>query len=435
MFYLIETDTQFKILQSKIAKSCYIDYIYGNDNIHPALAKIIAIYISNLDEDKGYILPINHPECINLPKDKVFDYIKTLENIYVLDKKAALHANPLKSYTDIQYKYYYTKNEPFPNEFDTQAHTYFYRKFPQIKVNKIIPIGKHYERCQERKRALIPWFSVHVGTMFDEKIIPSLYLLEKNSLQINDKFDDYHNPKYKRHSVQNNNIYGWYNPYTTTGRPVNNFNGINFVGLKHDNGERNCFVPKNDYFIEMDYDSFHPHLIANMIGYKFEDYPYHELAKLYFNTDNPTPSQYKESKILTFKQIYGGVNKKYLYHPFFKGIQKYTNEKWNEFQERGYTVNYCSKQIKKENHKEMTKAKLFNYLIQAKETDQNMHTLGAIHTALKSYKTKVVLYNYDAFVFDFCNAEYDSLFKTLEYIVSGEYPISIKKGIHYGALQ
>ena len=357
MFYLIETDTQFKILQNKIAKSCYIDYIYGNDNTHPALAKIIAIYISNLDEDKGYILPIKHPECINLPKDEIFDYIKTLEKIYILDKKAALHANPLKSYTDIQYKYYYTKNEPFPNEFDTQAHTYFYRKFPQIKVNKMIPIGKHYERCQERKRALMPWFSVHVGNMFDEKIIPSLYLLEKNSLQINDKFDDYHNPNYKRHSVQNNNIYGWYNPYTTTGRPVNNFNGINFVGLKHGTGERDCFVPKNDYFVEMDYDSFHPHLIANMIGYNFEDYPYHELAKLYFNTDNPTPSQYKESKILTFKQIYGGVNRKYLHHPFFKGIKKYTDEKWNEFQERGYTVNYCSKRIKKENHKEMTKAK------------------------------------------------------------------------------
>ena len=130
MFYLIETDIQFKILQNKIAKSCYIDYIYGNDNIHPALAQIIAIYISNLDEDKGYILPIKHPECINLPKDKVFNYLKTLEEIYILDKKAALHANPLKSYTDIQYKYYYTKNEPFPDEFNTQAHTYFYRKFP-----------------------------------------------------------------------------------------------------------------------------------------------------------------------------------------------------------------------------------------------------------------------------------------------------------------
>ena len=88
MFYLIETDTQFKILRSKIEGSCYIDYIYGNDNTHPALAEIIGIYVSELYEDKGYILPINHPECINLPKDEVFDYIKTLEKIYILDKNS-----------------------------------------------------------------------------------------------------------------------------------------------------------------------------------------------------------------------------------------------------------------------------------------------------------------------------------------------------------
>ena len=82
----------------------------------------------------------------------------------------------------------------------------------------------------------------------------------------------------------------------------------------------------------------------------------------------------------------------------------------------------------------MTKAKLFNYLIQSKETSENLYTLSLIHKLLKNYKTNVVLYNYDAFVFDFCDAEYNSLFKTLEYIVSGEYPISIKKGYHYGAL-
>ena len=435
MFYLIETQHQFKILQARITKSCYIDYIYGNDNTHPALAEIIAIYISNLNNDKGYILPINHPECINLPKDEVFDYIKTLKKIYVLDKKAALHANPLKSYTDIQYKYYYTKNEPFPNEFDTQAHTYFYRKFPQTKVNKMIPIGKHYERCQERKRTLIPWFSIEIGhNDFDNYMIPNLYELEKNPLEINSKFDDYLKPKCKKHSIKDNGIYGWYNPYTTTGRPVNNFNGINFVGLKHDSGERDCFVPKNDYFIEMDYDSYHPYLIARMVGYKFENYPYNELAKLYFNTDNPTPEQYKESKILTFKQIYGGVNKKYLHHPFFRKIQDYTNQKWNEFQLSGYTVNSCWKKIKKENHKEMTKAKLFNYLIQAKETSENIHTLSLIHKLLKNYKTKVVLYNYDAFVFDFCDEEYNSIYDTLSNIIKDKYPISIKKGNHYGAL-
>ena len=82
----------------------------------------------------------------------------------------------------------------------------------------------------------------------------------------------------------------------------------------------------------------------------------------------------------------------------------------------------------------MTKAKLFNYLIQAKETSQNMDTLSVIHRTLKNYKTKVVLYNYDAFVFDFCNDEYDSLFGILKNIVMDKYPISIKKGSHYGAL-
>ena len=434
MFYLIETQHQFKILRGKIAKSCYIDYIYGNDNTHPALAEIIGIYISNLDDDKGYILPINHPECINLQKDEVFYYIESLKKIYILDKKAALHANPLKSYTDIQYRYYCAKNEPFPNEFNTQAHAWYYRKFPQTKVNKMIPIGKHYERCQKRKRALIPWFSSKEGLHYDEIIIPNLYELEKNSLKINDKFNKYFKLKNNKYSIKDNNIYGWYNPYTTTGRPVNNFNGINFVGLKHSTGERDCFIPKNDYFIEMDYDSFHPYLIADMIGYKFKDYPYHELAKLYFNTNNPTPSQYKESKILTFKQIYGGVNKKYLHHPFFKGIQKYTDEKWDEFQERGYTMNYCWKKIKKENHKEMTKAKLFNYLIQSKETDQNIYTLSLIHSILENCKTKVVLYNYDAFVFDFCDSEYNNLFSTLSNVVMDKYPMSIKKGYHYGAL-
>ena len=58
----------------------------------------------------------------------------------------------------------------------------------------------------------------------------------------------------KKFSIKEDHIYGWYNPYTTTGRPVNNFNGLNFVGLKHDNGERDCFEPDNDFFVEMDYD-------------------------------------------------------------------------------------------------------------------------------------------------------------------------------------
>ena len=434
MFYLIETDTQFKILQNKIAKSCYIDYIYGNDNIHPALAKIIAVYISNLDEDKGYILPIKHPECINLPKDKVFDYIKTLENIYVLDKKAALHANPLKSYTDIQYKYYYTKNEPFPNEFDTQAHTYFYRKFPQIKVNKMIPIGKHLERCNNKYNEIIGYTSRKTNEYVDNILLPTLYKLEQNGLKFNDKFDNYFTLKNKKYSIKDDHIYGWYNPFTTTGRPVNNFNGINFVGLKHDNGERDSFEPDNDLFIEMDYDGYHPRLIGDIVGFLFEDNVHNTLAQIYFKSKEITPQQYKESKTLTFKQIYGGIDKANLHHPFFRKTQDFIDIIWEVFNVDEY-VNVGPYSIKKDDHPKIHAQKLFNYYIQATETYTNIEKIKIIQDYLKDKQTKLVLYIYDAFIFDMSKSDGKQTLIDLKNILSDKFPIKLKTGNHYGALK
>ena len=92
------------------------------------------------------------------------------------------------------------------------------------------------------------------------------------------------------------------------------------------------------------------------------------------------------------------------------------------------------RKITKENHPNITKYQLFNYLIQAKETIHNYEILRNINFFLKDYKTKVVLYNYDAFVFDFCEDEYDVIFGILKNIVMSDFPISIKRGKHYGAL-
>ena len=73
-------------------------------------------------------------------------------------------------------------------------------------------------------------------------------------------------------------------------------------------------------------------------------------------------------------------------------------------------------------------------MIQAKETGHNFEILKTINGFLKDYKTNVVLYNYDAFVFDFCEDEYDVIFGILKNIVMSDFPISIKRGKHYGAL-
>ena len=390
MFYLIETKNQLSKLKEKLPfnQYTYLEYIQGNDNTHPALAEIIAVYLNV--EDKGYIIPINHPECINWDEDVVFSVLSNYE-FKVYDKKAALHLNPQISYTDIQHQ------TPLQTQHTTQAHAWYYRKFPHTKVNKMIPIGKHLERCNSKYNEIIGFPHV-INTYFDDKLLPALYRLEKNALKFNSKFDEYFKPKCKKFSIKENHIYGWYNPYTTTGRPVNNFNGINFVGLKHDNGERDCFEPDNDFFVEMDYDGYHPRLIGDIVGYRFHGNVHNELAQIYFKSKEITPQQYKESKTLTFKQIYGGIDKANLYHPFFRKTQDFINIIWEEFNKEGKII--CGGyEIKKENHPKIHAQKLFNYYIQATETYTNVEKINKIQDYLEDKKTKLVLYIYDAFIF------------------------------------
>jgi len=425
MFYLIETKNQLNKLKEKLSfnQYTYLEYIQGNDNTHPALAEVIAVYLNV--EDKGHIIPINHPECINWDKDTVFSVLSNYE-FKVYDKKAALHLNPQLSYTDIQHQ------TPLQTQHTTQAHAWYYRKFPHTKVNKMIPIGKHLERCNSKYNEIIGFPHV-INTYFDDKLLPALYRLEKNALKFNSKFDDYFTIKCKKFSVKEDHIYGWYNPYTTTGRPVNNFNGINFVGLKHDNGERDCFEPDNDFFVEMDYDGYHPRLIGDIVGYQFHGNVHNELAQIYFKSKEITPQQYKESKTLTFKQIYGGIDKANLHHPFFRKTQQFINIIWEEFNKKG-EIKCGGYIIKKKNHPKIHSQKLFNYYIQATETYTNVEKIKTTQNYLKDKKTKLVLYIYDAFIFDVAKLDGKQTLIDLQNILNDKFPIKVKTGKHYGVL-
>ena len=296
----------------------------------------------------------------------------------------------------------------------------------------MIPIGKHLERCNSKYNEIIGFPHV-INTYFDNKLLPALYRLEKNALKFNSKFDEYFKPKCKKFSIKEDHIYGWYNPYTTTGRPVNNFNGINFVGLKHDNGERDCFEPDNDFFVEMDYDGYHPRLIGDIVGYRFHGNVHNELAQIYFRSKEITPQQYKESKTLTFKQIYGGIDKANLHHPFFRKTQDFINIIWEEFNNKG-KITCGGYEIKKENHPKIHAQKLFNYYIQATETYTNVEKIKIIQDYLKTKQTKLVLYIYDAFVFDVAKQDGKQTLIDLENILSEKFPIKLKIGKHYGAL-
>jgi hypothetical protein len=80
----------------------------------------------------------------------------------------------------------------------------------------------------------------------------------------------------------------------------------------------------------------------------------------------------------------------------------------------------------------MTRSKLFNYVIQSKETSTNVDLLKLVFDLLKGKKTKLVLYTYDAFLFDYSKEDGDLIQEVINIL---DYPVSIKQGKTYHGLE
>ena len=58
------------------------------------------------------------------------------------------------------------------------------------------------------------------------------------------------------------------------------------------------------------------------------------------------------------------------------------------------------RKLKNGNFRNMNKNKLFNYLLQATETELNMKSISKLNKYLSDKKTKLVLYTYDSYLLD-----------------------------------
>ena len=81
----------------------------------------------------------------------------------------------------------------------------------------------------------------------------------------------------------------------------------------------------------------------------------------------------------------------------------------------------------------MNPNKLFNYLIQLNETEYNMKMLSDLTTIVKPYKSKLVLYQYDSFLFDFCLDDGKEFLHKVRTTIeqNGNFPVKVSKGINY----
>ena len=427
MFYIIEKSSQ---LQQLSFEDCFVRFIPFNNNFHPALTELSLVYVRPLDSKKGYILCLNHNESLSLNKDEVFNWLDTLGKIWVLDKKQSLHwYNNSDKLFDVNFL------EPVDiKSLDNACISYYYSKHNALSnVNCLIPISKHYEMCETIFDMALPIIKQYtlsnVTFQFNNfRTANVFYNIEKNGIKVDKNcFIDYYNGKLTnpQFSLSRSKIYTQYNLYTTTSRPSNTFNSINFAALHKDDGERACFKPENDKFIELDFQGYHPRLIGEMIGFDFpkDKNTYDVLGEL-------LGVSRQEAKELTFKQLYGGVWSEYQNKPFFKDVIKYTDSMWDTYQYGGSIK--CDNKIFIRDDENITCTKLFNYIVQSKETSTNVDLLKLVFDKLKDKKTKLVLYTYDAFLFDYSNED-KGLIQEIVNIL--DYPVNIKQGKTYHGLE
>jgi hypothetical protein len=253
------------------------------------------------------------------------------------------------------------------------------------------------------------------------------YNIETNGIKVDKNcFISYYqgkltNPQF---SLNRSKIYTQYNLLTTTSRPSNTFNSINFAALHKDDGERACFKPENDKFIELDFQGYHPRLIGEMIDFHFP-----KDANTYVMLGQLLGVTQQEAKELTFKQLYGGVWPEYQYKPFFKDVNMFIDDMWDTYQ---YGGKYETENKIFMPDANMTKSKLFNYIVQSKETSTNVELLELVFNLLEGKKTKLVLYTYDAFLFDYSNEDKGLIQEIINIL---DYPVNIKQGKTYHGLE
>lgn len=433
MFYIIESEKQINFLKNY--KEVFLHPIKFHDRVHSQISPLTAIYLRPLLCEKGYILPIHHPEGLNLSEDLLSALLSSFEHIYVWDKKEWGRYGAFKGVKDLRLKHTLSETEKIDLSTDNPSYHYFYRKFGHLSnINQIIPISKLHEYCEEfyeKVKPLIQKEEPPGYSFFNNTAIPVFYLLEQSGVGIVEQmFKKQFSVEAPGYSIQDGKIYTEYNLGNYTTRPTNTFNKVNFAAIPKEQAFRSCFSPQNDQFVEMDYSGYHLRLIGQEIGYSFgEDSPHEHLSRLLLGKQEISSEEHDRIKQSNFQAIYGYISPELSQLEFYQKLKQFRKELHKKHKEQGYIeVPISGKRFGKE-VEDFLPEKLTNYYIQALETSLNIQTLKQVLQYLEGRRTKIVLYTYDAVVLDYNKKDGEEVLEGIKKIMErgGSVPVSVKK--------
>jgi hypothetical protein len=178
----------------------------------------------------------------------------------------------------------------------------------------------------------------------------------------------------------------------------------------------------------MDYNAYHPRLIGKLIKFQMPDGNMHQwLAEQY-------GCSVEESKGVTFQLLYGGIDDDFKQIPYFKAVSDYIDEMWIETQKRGY-LETPHRRIPLSWIEDPNPQKVFNYLLQAVETEMNVDVMRRVLEYIKGSGIRFCLYTYDSFLFDVPTDVDKGMIGVLKEIIEGSgFPVKASWGLDYGKL-
>jgi hypothetical protein len=274
-------------------------------------------------------------------------------------------------------------------------------------VNKYIPNIKHLEYLEQKyinfEQILLnlePNFNSNY-IKFYNRFIQVFANLEKYEINFNKK-----------------KIHSNYNLYNTYSRPTNVSGKINFTALSKKDESLKKFVPNNTIFVEFDYTSYQIHLLYDLLDVKHSTDVYQDLCKLYQSDDRDFVK--KQSMYYMFGEIDTNPFPK---NEFFTKLFQLKNliKSMDEF-----ISPISGKIIKlKQDSGDISK------ILQIIETEKNVSILEHIEKYLNQKLTKLVLYKYDAFLFDFDENDGMDTLHDLHEIIEQNGACSVKFGKNY----
>ena len=402
--------------------------IFSDPNLHPLHKNngLSALWCQPESAEEPFFIIEKHPDS-----DKFMEDYKWLDEELVMtpDKKLLNHFYEFKDVVDKNFIWWNETGKPFEKHISNNAIDFLSNKYYNVKkLNEIVPLSKHNEYCRDIYEGMARAYTGENDEYMND-VIKAFGSIEKNGIKVSDDICDIFDIRVKKH-ISNGKLYSNYNLWTTTGRPSNSFGSVNFAALPPE--KRKGFVSENDYLVEFDFDAYHLRLIADLVDYDFgEDSVHEHLAEHY-------GCSYEESKQRSFRLLYGGIDKETREKvPFFDKVYNYINKKWNEINTHNcvFTDIYRRKLLFN-NYEDLNRNKLFNYLIQAYETESNIKKILSIQDYLYNKKTKLVLYGYDSFLFDFSNEDGVETLKRIKSILEkNKHYTKSKMGLNYGDMK